>query len=146
MALIKMMIQPVIFCTIVLGVGSVANAARVGKVGGLALGYFITMSTFALAIGLVVGNLLKPGDGLQLDDGVASAGREQAAGGDGSTTEFLLGIIPDSMLGSLTSGEVLQTCSSRCSSGSRCSRWAARGSRSCGASATCRRSCSGCWR
>ena len=108
-ALIKMMIQPVIFCTIVLGVGSVANAARVGKVGGLALGYFITMSTFALAIGLVVGNLLKPGDGLQLDDGVASAGREQAAGGHGSTTEFLLGIIPDSMLGSLTSGEVLQT-------------------------------------
>jgi aerobic C4-dicarboxylate transport protein len=52
-ALIKMMISPVIFCTIVLGVGSVASAAQVGKVGGLALGYFLTMSTFALAIGLV---------------------------------------------------------------------------------------------
>ena len=64
--LIKMMIQPVIFCTIVLGVGSVASAARVGKVGGLALVYFITMSTFALAIGLVVGNLIHPGSGLHI--------------------------------------------------------------------------------
>src|ERR671914_2477928 len=63
--LIKMMIQPVIFCTIVLGVGSVASAARVGRVGGLALGYFLTMSTVALGIGLVVGNLIKPGDGLE---------------------------------------------------------------------------------
>ena len=104
-----MMIQPVIFCTIVLGVGSVASAARVGKVGGLALGYFLTMSTVALAIGLVVGNLIKPGDGLHLDDAAASAGQEQAAAGHGSTTEFLLGIIPTSMFSSLTSGEVLQT-------------------------------------
>ncbi|MET8373106.1 cation:dicarboxylase symporter family transporter [Micromonospora profundi] len=64
--LIKMMISPVIFCTIVLGVGSVRQAAKVGKVGGLALGYFLTMSTVALAIGLVVGNLpprLRPGPG-----------------------------------------------------------------------------------
>ena len=108
-ALIKMMIQPVIFCTIVLGVGSVANAARVGKVGGLALGYFITMSTVALAIGLVVGNVLHPGTGLQLDDAAISAGQEQAAAGHGSTTEFLVGIIPTSLLSALTSGEVLQT-------------------------------------
>ncbi len=108
-ALIKMMIQPVIFCTIVLGVGSVANAARVGKVGGLALGYFITMSTVALAIGLVVGNVLHPGTGLQLDDAAISAGQEQAAAGHGSTTEFLIGIIPTSLLSALTSGEVLQT-------------------------------------
>jgi aerobic C4-dicarboxylate transport protein len=109
-ALIKMMIQPVIFCTIVLGVGSVANAARVGKVGGLAMVYFVAMSTFALAIGMVVGNLLHPGDGLTLTDAVASSGQEQAAdAAHGSTTDFLLGIIPDSMLSSLTSGEVLQT-------------------------------------
>jgi len=108
-ALIRMMIQPVIFCTIVLGVGSVASAARVGKVGGLALGYFLSMSTVALAIGLVVGNLIKPGDGLHLDKAAASAGQEQAAAGHGSTVDFLLGIIPDSMLSSLTSGEVLQT-------------------------------------
>ncbi len=108
-ALIKMMIQPVIFCTIVIGVGSVASAARVGKVGGLALLYFITMSTFALAIGMVVGNLLHPGSGLTLTDAVAGQGQEQAADGHGSTTDFLLGIIPESMLSSLTSGEVLQT-------------------------------------
>ena len=65
--LIKMMIGPVIFCTIVLGIGSIAKAATVGKVGGLALGYFMVMSTFALAIGLVVGNLIHPGEGLKLD-------------------------------------------------------------------------------
>lgn len=65
-ALIKMVIPPVIFCTIVLGVGSVAKAATVGKVGGLALLYFIVMSTFALAIGLVVGNIVQPGAGLDL--------------------------------------------------------------------------------
>ena len=53
-----MMISPIIFCTIVLGVGSVRRAAQVGKVGGLAMGYFLTMSTVALIIGLVVGNLL----------------------------------------------------------------------------------------
>ncbi|GAA4699124.1 cation:dicarboxylate symporter family transporter [Nocardioides nanhaiensis] len=107
--LIKMMIQPVIFCTIVLGVGSVASAARVGKVGGLALLYFITMSTFALAIGLVVGNVLHPGEGLRITEGMASAGQEQASGAHSSTTEFLLGLIPTSLVSSLTSGEVLET-------------------------------------
>lgn len=65
-ALIKMIIAPVIFCTIVVGVGSIAKAATVGKVGGLALLYFMIMSTFALVIGLVVGNLIHPGDHLQL--------------------------------------------------------------------------------
>ena len=63
-----MMIAPIIFCTIVLGIGSVRQAAQVGKVGGLALGYFLTMSTVALAIGLVVGNIVKPGAGLHLTD------------------------------------------------------------------------------
>ena len=63
--LIKMIITPVIFCTIVLGIGSLRKAATVGKVGGLALVYFVTMSTFALAIGLVVGNLLHPGSNLR---------------------------------------------------------------------------------
>jgi aerobic C4-dicarboxylate transport protein len=109
-ALIKMMIQPVIFCTIVLGVGSVRSAARVGKVGGLALLYFVVMSTGALAIGLVVGNLLNPGAGLHITEETASAGAAQAAEtGHASTTDFLLGIVPDSMLSALTSGEVLQT-------------------------------------
>ena len=108
-ALIRMMIQPIIFCTIVLGVGSVASAARVGKVGLLAIGYFLVMSTFALAIGLFVGNLLHPGDGLRLTDEVSAAGTAQAEAGHASTTDFLLGIVPDSMFSSLTSGEVLQT-------------------------------------
>ena len=107
-ALIKMMISPIIFCTIVLGIGSVAQAAKVGKVGALALGYFIAMSTAALAIGLVVGNLLHPGEGMQLDpEHVAKA---QASAETGETTEdFLLGIIPDTLVSSFTAGSVLQT-------------------------------------
>ena len=107
-ALIKMMIQPVIFCTIVLGVGSVRSAAKVGKVGGLALAYFLTMSTIALGIGLVVGNLLDPGSGLELSKQAAAEGRAEASEA-GSTTDFMLGIIPDSLFSSLTSGEILQT-------------------------------------
>ena len=87
--LIKMMIGPVIFCTIVLGIGSIAKAATVGKVGGLALGYFIVMSTFALAIGLVVGNLIHPGEGLKL----TPYDPNKKADVD-STVAFLLGIIP----------------------------------------------------
>ena len=107
-ALIKMMISPVIFCTIVLGVGSVRSAAHVGKVGGLALGYFLAMSTIALTIGLVVGNLIHPGAGLHLTPDVVKAGAEQA-GEAGSTTDFILGVIPTTLLSSLTDGEVLQT-------------------------------------
>ena len=108
-ALIKMMIQPVIFCTIVLGVGSVRSAAQVGKVGGLALAYFLTMSTVALGIGLVVGNVLHPGSGLQLNDEVAAEGAAQASTEHTTTTDFLLGVIPDSLFSALTSGEILQT-------------------------------------
>ena len=107
-ALIKMMISPVIFCTIVLGVGSVASAAHDGKVGGLALGYVETMSTVALAIGLVVGNLIHPGSGLNLTADVAKAGAEQA-GESGSMTDFILGVIPTTLFSALTEGEVLQT-------------------------------------
>ncbi|MET8364376.1 cation:dicarboxylase symporter family transporter [Micromonospora sp. NPDC005194] len=107
--LIKMMISPVIFCTIVLGVGSVRQAAKVGKVGGLALGYFLTMSTVALAIGLVVGNLIHPGSGLDLGQDLAGAGKAAAGDEAGGTAEFLLGIIPTTLFSALTEGEVLQT-------------------------------------
>ncbi|HVK20967.1 MAG TPA: cation:dicarboxylase symporter family transporter [Actinokineospora sp.] len=107
-ALIKMMISPIIFCTIVLGVGSVTKAAKIGKVGGLALGYFLVMSTVALAIGLVVGNLLHPGDGLALTDAVRAKGEAQVKGAEG-TTEFLLGIIPTTLVSAFTEGQVLQT-------------------------------------
>src|SRR3954452_12192616 len=88
-ALIKMMIAPVIFCTIVVGVGSIAKAATVGKIGGLALLYFMVMSTFALAIGLVVGNVLHPGEGLNMASSTYEATAEAK-----SSEEFLLGIIP----------------------------------------------------
>ncbi|KSU64799.1 C4-dicarboxylate transporter [Arthrobacter sp. NIO-1057] len=88
-ALIKMIIAPVIFCTIVLGIGSVAKAATVGKVGGLALLYFVTMSTFALAIGLIVGNLIHPGEGLQLKPYEAASGS-----GSNATVDFLMSLIP----------------------------------------------------
>ena len=108
-ALIKMMISPVIFCTIVLGVGSVRQAAKVGKVGGLALGYFVAMSTVALAIGLGVGNLLDPGSGLQITTEASEAAASAAGDEHGSTADFLLGIIPTSLLSALTAGEVLQT-------------------------------------
>ena len=107
--LIKMMIQPIIFCTLVIGVGSVANAAKVGKVGGLALAYFIVMSTVALAIGVIVGNIIDPGTGLQLSSDASSAGQEAASEGHASTTDFLLSIIPTSLFSALTSGVVLQT-------------------------------------
>ena len=92
-SLIKMMIGPVIFCTIVLGIGSIAKAATVGKVGGIALLYFITMSTFALAIGLVVGNFVHPGEGLALKPYDPSAPKPEM----NSTVKFLLDIIPGSM-------------------------------------------------
>ena len=103
-ALIKMMIAPIIFCTLVLGVGSIAKAATVGKVGGLALLYFITMSTFALGIGMVVGNFIHPGEGLN----IASATYEADASKSEGTADFLLGIIPTSLFSSLTDGSILQ--------------------------------------
>ncbi|WP_414942285.1 cation:dicarboxylate symporter family transporter [Amycolatopsis sp. cmx-11-51] len=106
--LIKMMISPIIFCTIALGVGSVAKAAKVGRVGGLALGYFLVMSTVALVIGLVIGNILQPGSGLHLTPEIAEKGQGQIAKSEG-TVEFLLGIIPETLVSAFTEGEVLQT-------------------------------------
>src|SRR3954471_8239190 len=108
--LIKMLIAPVIFCTIVLGIGAIRQAAKVGRIGGLALGYFLLMSTIALTIGLIVGNLLHPGAGLQLSDELRGQGAELAstAEGGGGTTGFLLGLIPTTLFSSLTEGSVLQ--------------------------------------
>ncbi len=107
--LIKMMISPIIFCTIVLGIGSVRRAAQVGKVGGLALGYFLTMSTVALAIGLLVGNIIKPGAGLNLTDELAATGQKQVGEASESTTDFVLGLVPETLFSAVTSGSVLQT-------------------------------------
>ncbi len=107
-SLIKMMISPVIFCTIVLGIGSVRAAATVGKAGAIALAYFLTMSTFALAIGLVVGNMIQPGHGLTITPGGGAKYAEQAEH-SGGTMEFVASIIPKTLFSSLISGSVLQT-------------------------------------
>jgi aerobic C4-dicarboxylate transport protein len=102
-SLIKMMISPIIFCTIVLGIGAVRKAATVGRVGVLALVYFLVMSTFALAIGLVVGNIVQPGTGLDL------AGASYEAPPAQGTTEFLVGIIPTTLFSPLVGNSVLST-------------------------------------
>ncbi|WP_243867020.1 cation:dicarboxylate symporter family transporter [Actinophytocola oryzae] len=106
--LIKMMISPIIFCTIVLGVGSVAKAAKVGRVGTLAIGYFLVMSTVALIIGLIVGNIIHPGEGLHITPDAQAAGKE-LAGEPTSLVDFLLSIIPTTLVSAFTEGSVLQT-------------------------------------
>jgi aerobic C4-dicarboxylate transport protein len=106
--LIKMIITPIIFCTLVMGIGSVRKAASVGKVGGMALGYFITMSFFALSIGLLVGNIVKPGAGLHLTPAVAQSGQAQSTTAPSSGADFFLHLIPDTLISALTAGNVLQ--------------------------------------
>jgi aerobic C4-dicarboxylate transport protein len=107
--LIKMMISPVIFCTIVLGIGSIREAATVGKVGGLALLYFLVMSTVALIIGLIVGNIVSPGSGLEISEEARAAAEEAAATEHQSTVDFLIGIIPTTLVSPLVGDNVLQT-------------------------------------
>jgi aerobic C4-dicarboxylate transport protein len=102
--LIKMMIGPIIFCTIVLGIGSVRKASQVGKVGGIALLYFITMSTFALFLGLLVGNLITPGDSLQAAASTATYTVPEVE----TSGNFLVDIIPTTLLSALTDGSVLE--------------------------------------
>jgi aerobic C4-dicarboxylate transport protein len=108
-SLIRMMISPIIFCTLVLGIGSVRNAAKVGRVGGLALGYFVAMSFVALAIGLLVGNILHPGSSLHLTDALKHVGHSQAAAAPAEGVDFVLSIIPTTLVSAFTEGQVLQT-------------------------------------
>ena len=103
-ALIKMMIAPIIFCTIVVGIGSIAKAATVGKIGGLALLYFMVMTTFALAIGLVVGNIIHPGQGLDMSSSTYDTSTLEPK----TTQEFILGIIPTTFFSAFTGESVLQ--------------------------------------
>lgn len=102
-ALIKMMIAPVIFCTIVVGIGSIAKARTVGKIGGLAILYFMVMSTFALAIGLLVGNIIHPGSGINVSNATY-----QVTGAPESTKDFVLGIVPSTFFAAFTGGNILQ--------------------------------------
>ena len=111
-ALVKMLIAPIIFCTVVLGIAGAGDMKKVGRVGGKALLYFEVVSTFALAIGLVVANVLQPGKGFNVDpatlDGKAVADYARVAATQ-STTDFVLHIIPRTFFDAFTgSGDLLQ--------------------------------------
>src|SRR5580692_12770750 len=110
-ALIKMMIAPVIFCTVVHGIGSMRDLTKVGRVGVKTLLYFEVVSTVALAIGLLVGEVIQPGKGFNIDpatlDPKAVANYVTAAKQEG-VVGHLLGIIPDSFFGALARGDILQ--------------------------------------
>jgi aerobic C4-dicarboxylate transport protein len=109
--LVKMLIGPVIFCTVVLGISGMEDLAKVGRTGGLALLYFEVVSTLALVIGLVVVNLVQPGAGMNVDPATldaAAVAQYTAQAGEQSVADFLLHIIPATLIGAFTSGEVLQ--------------------------------------
>ncbi len=110
-ALIKMMIGPVIFCTVVHGIGAMGDLKKVGRVGWKTLIYFELVSTVALAIGLLVGELVQPGAGFDIDpaalDPKAVAGFVSRAHEEG-IVKHLLAIVPTSFLGALATGDLLQ--------------------------------------
>ena len=110
-ALIKMMIAPVIFCTVVHGIGSMRDLNKVGRVGIKTLFYFEVVSTFALAIGLLVGEVVRPGSGFNIDpatlDPKLVASYVTRAKEEGIVAH-LMGIIPDSFFGALARGDLLQ--------------------------------------
>jgi len=109
--LIKMIIAPVIFCTVVAGIAGMQDMKKIGRVGGKALLYFEVVSTFALAIGLVVANVAKPGAGFNVDpahlDTSAIAQYTKQAHGQ-STVDFLLHIIPNTFVDAFATGNILQ--------------------------------------
>ena len=109
--LIKMIIAPVIFCTVVAGIAGMQDMKKVGRVGGKALLYFEVVSTFALVIGLVVANIAKPGAGFNVDashlDASAIAQYTDKAKSQ-STTDFLMNIIPNTFVDAFAKGDILQ--------------------------------------
>ncbi len=110
-ALIRMMIAPVIFCTLVHGIASMSDLGKVGRVGVKALVYFGGVSTLALAIGLIVGRTVQPGAGFDIDpgslDGKAVATYVTRAHGEGIVSH-LMAIIPDTFVGAFARGDLLQ--------------------------------------
>ena len=109
--LVKMMIAPIIFCSVVHGIASMGDLKRLGRTGFKTLVYFEVVSTLALVIGLVVVNLLRPGDGFNLDVHTIDAKVSQSYLTKAHSTDkvdFLLNIIPSSFLGAFTSGDLLQ--------------------------------------
>jgi aerobic C4-dicarboxylate transport protein len=109
--LIKMIIAPIIFCTVVIGIAGMEDMKKVGKTGGLALLYFEMVSTLALIIGLVIVNFVQPGVGMNVDvstldtKGIAAY---TAPGKMQSTVDFLLNVIPSSVVDAFAKGEILQ--------------------------------------
>ena len=109
--LIKMLIAPIIFCTVVHGIASMEDMKKVGRVGIKALIYFEVMTTIALIIGLVVVNLWQPGVGMNVDPDALDTkaiATYTAKAGEQSTVEFLLHIIPATVVGAFAEGEILQ--------------------------------------
>ncbi|MBC7671206.1 MAG: dicarboxylate/amino acid:cation symporter [Polaromonas sp.] len=107
--LVKMIITPVIFLTIVLGIANMSDLKKVGRVGGKALLYFEVVTTFALAIGLVVVNITKPGAGLDVSALAKGDVSKYAEAGKSLTfVEFLTHIVPSSVVGAFANGDVLQ--------------------------------------
>ncbi|MEH3085819.1 MAG: dicarboxylate/amino acid:cation symporter [Xylophilus ampelinus] len=109
--LIKMIIAPIIFCTVVVGIAGMEDMKKVGKTGGLALLYFEVFSTVALVIGLVVVNLLRPGAGMNVDPSTIDTKSIAAYTGPGKmqgTVDFLLNIIPNTLVDAFAKGEILQ--------------------------------------
>ena len=109
--LIKMIIAPIIFCTVVVGIAGMEDMKKVGKTGGLALLYFEIVSTIALIIGLVVVNIMKPGAGMNVDPASLNMSSIAAYTGPGkmaSTSDFLMNIIPTSLVGAFAQNEILQ--------------------------------------
>ena len=108
--LIKMLIAPIIFLTVVIGIGSMGNLKKIGKIGGKALLYFEIVSTLALAIGIIVVNLVQPGSGLNTDNlktGDVSQYTSQAAESEQGFGAFILNLIPENVVGALAAGELL---------------------------------------
>lgn len=113
--LVKMIIAPVIFLTVVTGIAGMSNMKQVGRVASKAMLYFITFSTLALIIGLVVANMLEPGTGLHIDPATLHSGKDATKVAEYATkahettiTGFLMNIIPETMISPLTEGNILQ--------------------------------------
>jgi aerobic C4-dicarboxylate transport protein len=109
--LVKMLISPIIFCTVVHGIASMGDLKKLGRIGFKTLLYFEVVSTLALIIGLVVVNLLKPGAGFNIDPATLNAGlvKDYAVKAHGmSTVDFLLNIIPKTFLDALVGGDLMQ--------------------------------------
>ncbi|MEO8122374.1 MAG: dicarboxylate/amino acid:cation symporter, partial [Rhodoferax sp.] len=109
--LIKMIIAPIIFCTVVIGIAGMEDMKKVGKTGGLALLYFEVVSSLALIVGLVIVNLVQPGAGMNIDAATLDTKAIAAYTGPGKmvgTVDFLLNVIPTSVVDAFAKGEILQ--------------------------------------